>query len=87
MLRYAKSFDYLLLVVGVVFSAVYGVVPASNTIAFRGLTNTLITAQAQYTTDGIDLEWFTVELLKYIELYASIVVVSLISGYLSVIFF
>lgn len=57
----------------------------SNTIAFRGLTNTLMTAQAQYNRNAqIDLDWFTTELLKYIGLYTVVAAISLISGYFAV---
>lgn len=61
--------------------------PASNTIAFRGLTNTLMTAQSQLNTgSSIDMEWFASELLKYIGLYAIVAGVAIFSGYLSVSF-
>lgn len=72
---------------GVLFSAVYGSMPALNTIAFRGLTNTLMVAQAQYNQKNqIDLDWFTSELLKYIAFYAVVAAVSIVSGYFSVSF-
>ncbi|KAI6183876.1 P-glycoprotein 3 [Aphelenchoides bicaudatus] len=87
LMRYATKYDYFLLVTGVLLSAAYGTMPAFNTIAFRGLVNTLTIAQSQYNQNGtINLEEFTTDLSKDLLLYAFAATGSLLSGYFAMYF-
>lgn len=59
--------------------------PSFNTLNFRGITNTLITAQSQLDTKGeIDMPWFTHSMTYYIGMYFVQGLCAFISGYTGV---
>ncbi|KAE9546998.1 hypothetical protein FO519_009790, partial [Halicephalobus sp. NKZ332] len=72
MLRYAKSFDYFLLLIGLVSSFVNGAMLPINSIAFQGMVNVLITGQGEYENGTLDKEKLAAGMTFYSWLYFAI---------------
>uniref|UniRef100_A0A7E5A008 Multidrug resistance protein 1 n=1 Tax=Panagrellus redivivus TaxID=6233 RepID=A0A7E5A008_PANRE len=72
MLRYATTFDYLLLFVGVTSAFLNGVTYPLNTLAFQGIINYLTDAQNEYDNGDIDKDKLTYGINKYAWMYFGI---------------
>lgn len=68
-MRYATSFDWLLVSIGIIVACLSGALNPSGCIVFRGITNALMKAQADLGEDQLDMEWFKAEMLFYIQMY------------------
>ncbi|KAI6195926.1 hypothetical protein M3Y94_01046800 [Aphelenchoides besseyi] len=85
MMRYAERFDWILASIGIFLSCVHGCLPACNMIIFRGITQTLIHAQADYNAGHLELSSFTSSMILYISLYLAHGIVTFIIGYISIV--
>jgi len=65
MLRYATSFDYFLLTLGVIAATINGIIPPLSTLIFRDLTDTLMSGHAHYIAGNLDVEDFTSRILTH----------------------
>jgi ATP-binding cassette subfamily B (MDR/TAP) protein 1 len=81
MLRYAKKFDYFLLVIGLLFSITNGALHPFGCLIFRGITNVLMKGQAEYNEGKFDVDQFTTDLLVYIQYYFYLGVTAFILEY------
>ncbi|KAI6211343.1 Multidrug resistance protein pgp-3 [Aphelenchoides besseyi] len=81
MMRYATKFDWFLLIAGFILSAISGSLSPFGSLIFRGITNTLMKGQADYTEDRLDIDWFTSEMIFYIQMYFYLGIVVFIVSY------
>lgn len=65
MLRYANSFDYCLLALGLITAIINGIIPPLSTLIFRGLTDTLMSGDAHYRAGTLDVDDFTRRILTH----------------------
>lgn len=84
LMRYATSFDWALLIGGLLISCVHGCLPSINMIIFRGITEVLVTGQAGYNNGTLNMDEFSKEMMLYVILYFVHGLVTFGIGYCSV---
>jgi hypothetical protein len=84
MMRYATSFDWVLLAGGLLLSLVHGCLPSANMIIFRGITEVLVTGQADFNNGTLNMQEFTNGMLLYVVLYFMHGLATFAIGYCSV---
>jgi ABC-type multidrug transport system fused ATPase/permease subunit len=83
MMRYATRFDWALLIGGLLLSCVHGCLPSINMIIFRGITEILVTGQADYNNGTLDMDEFSQGMILYVALYFGHGIVTFCIGYCS----
>uniref|UniRef100_A0A915EGH1 ABC-type xenobiotic transporter n=1 Tax=Ditylenchus dipsaci TaxID=166011 RepID=A0A915EGH1_9BILA len=77
-LRYAETFDWILLVVGIVANVLTGAVSPLNSFIFRGISDALMEGQFRHENGTLDIEDFSAKIIKHVWMYFLLGVVSLI---------
>lgn len=82
-MRYANKFDWFLLITGAILSVIGGAISPLGSVIFRGLSNTLMGAQHDYETTGMDYDQFRSDILFYVTMYLLIGTATFLVGYLA----
>jgi ATP-binding cassette subfamily B (MDR/TAP) protein 1 len=82
--RYAKGFDRLLLVLGVVLAFALGALIPLQSIVFGNLTDGLIAGQANWTNNTFDFHVFQSQTISAIMDYVYLGIACLLLGYFGV---
>ena len=85
-MRYADSWDWLLLILSIVLNVVFGVVTPMTSIVFRGIVDVLTKGQRDYDEGKLNIDQFSADIMKYVWGYAGLGAGSFVLNILAVSF-
>ncbi|CAJ0607906.1 unnamed protein product [Cylicocyclus nassatus] len=82
-MRYSQWLDYLLLITGILLHIVNGALAPFSSFILKGICDTLISGERNYTHGELNMDNFTADMLHHCDLYLKLGLALLAIGYFS----